>query len=160
LEEAMSYQAELESYLREQGVAFETQRHATAFTAQEVAATEHVPGRMFAKVVMVEADGSLAMLALPAPARVSVEEARRTLEAEELRLAEEDEFAERFEGCEVGAMSPLGNLHDLPVYVDQELAEQETIVFQAGTHRDTISMRYADFERLVGPRVGVLSYPR
>jgi Ala-tRNA(Pro) deacylase len=39
------------------------------------------------------------------------------------------------------------------VYVDRTLAEDETIYFQAGTHTDTMSMQYADFERLVKPRV-------
>ena len=47
----------LEEYLRENGVPFEVQHHPRAITAQEVAATEHVPGRMLAKVVMVVVDG-------------------------------------------------------------------------------------------------------
>lgn len=44
----------LESYFRENGVAFDVQEHRTAFTAQRIAASEHVPGRMFAKVAMVK----------------------------------------------------------------------------------------------------------
>jgi Ala-tRNA(Pro) deacylase len=49
----------LEDYLRENGVPFEVQHHPRAITAQEVAATEHVPGMMLAKVVMVLADGEM-----------------------------------------------------------------------------------------------------
>lgn len=52
---------ELEAYLRENKVPFQLQRHAVAYTAQQVAAAERVPGRMLAKVVMVMADGNLAM---------------------------------------------------------------------------------------------------
>ncbi len=40
---------------------FQLQRHAVAYTAQQVAAAERVPVRMLAKVVMVMADGNLAM---------------------------------------------------------------------------------------------------
>ena len=42
-------------------------------------------------------------------------------------------------------MPPFGNLYDVPVYVDKALAEDDEIVFQAGTHTDTIAMGYADF---------------
>jgi hypothetical protein len=50
-------------------------------------------------------------------------------------------------------MPPYGNLYGIPVYVDRLLAGEETIVLQARTHTDTISMKYADYARLVRPRV-------
>jgi len=149
----MGCKEELEAYLRENKVPFQVQHHAVAYTAQEVAAAEHVPGRMLAKVVVLLGDGKLSMFVMPAPARVDVEKAAAVLGAKEARLAHEDEFADRFPGCEVGAMPPFGNLYDIPLYVDKSLSEDETIVFEAGTHTDTMSMKYADFERLVKPTV-------
>ena len=143
----------LEDYLRENGEPFEVQHHPRAITAQEVAATEHVPGQMLAKVVMVLADGEMVMLTLPAPYQVDLEKVGKVLGAEEARLAEEEEFEVIFPDCEVGAMPPFGNLYDLPVYVEEALAEDETIFFRAGTHTDTISFSYADFEQLVEPTV-------
>jgi len=50
-------------------------------------------------------------------------------------------------------MSPLGSLYNLPVYVDESLAADETIVFNAGTHHDAIRIRYDDFVRLAKPKV-------
>jgi Ala-tRNA(Pro) deacylase len=143
----------LEAYLREKRVPFEVRHHPVAYTAQEVAASEHVPGKMLAKTVMVLADGEMVMLALPAPYQVDMEKAGTALRAGEVRLAREEEFEGAFPDCEVGAMPPFGNLYDLPVYVEEALAEDETIVFRAGTHTDTMSVRYADFERLVKPTV-------
>lgn len=143
----------LEGYLRQNAVPFEVQHHPKAVPAQEVAATEHIPGKMFAKVVMVLADGEMVMLALPAPYEVDLQKVGAVLEVEGVRLAEEEEFEDAFPDCEVGAMPPFGNLYDLPVYVEEALAEDETIVFRAGTHTDTMSIKYADFERLVGPTV-------
>jgi Ala-tRNA(Pro) deacylase len=110
-----------------------------------------------AKVVMVVADGHLAMLVLPASRRADEERAAIALNAKEVRLAGEEEFSSTFPDCEVGAMPPFGNLYGVPVYVDSELAEEETITFQAGTHTWTISLKYADFERLVGPTVADLA---
>jgi Ala-tRNA(Pro) deacylase len=143
----------LEEYLRKNRVAFEAQQHPRAVTAQEVAASEHVPGKMLAKTVMVLADGEMAMLALPAPYQVDLEKAAAALGSRDARLAEEEEFEGTFPDCEIGAMPPFGNLYDVPVYVEDSLAEDEVIVFRAGTHTETMSVSYADFERLVEPTV-------
>ena len=154
----MNCKERLEAYLRENKVPFQVVHHPLAYTAQEVAAAEHVPGKMLAKVVMVFADGKLVMLALPAPYRVDVNKAAAALGAREVRLAHEEEFAAAFPDCEVGAMPPFGNLYDVPVYADKALAEDKEIVFQAGTHTDTVTMMYADFERLVKPKAAAFAH--
>jgi Ala-tRNA(Pro) deacylase len=143
----------LENYLRENQAPFEEQHHPRAVSAQEVAASEHVTGRMLAKTVMVLADGEMAMLALPATYQVDLEMAAAVLGVDEARLAEEEEFADTFADCEVGAMPPFGNLYGVPVYVEKTLAEDETIVFRSGTHTETMSVSYSDFERLMEPTV-------
>jgi Ala-tRNA(Pro) deacylase len=156
----MNCKRRLEDYLRENGVPYQAQHHARAITAQEVAAAEHVPGRMFAKTVMVTTEeDEMAMFALPAPYHVNPEKAAAALDARETRLAEEERFAQAFPDCEVGAMPPFGNLYGVPVYVDRTLAEDETIVFRAGTHTDTMSVLYADFERLVEPTLADFADP-
>ena len=154
----MTCQERLESYLRSSQVPFQLQHHPLAYTAQEVAAAKYVPGKLVAKVVMVQADGRPAMLALPAPLRVDLAQAATTLGAREVRLAEEEEFAGTFPDCEVRAMPPFGNLYGVPVYVDRALTEDEEIVFAAGTHTDTMRLRYADFARLVQPTVGAFAH--
>jgi Ala-tRNA(Pro) deacylase len=143
----------LQTYLRENGVPFETHDHRKVFTAQEVAAAEHMPGRMLAKPVIVLTDGRLAMVVVAAPDQVDLGRAQAALGAVEVRLAREKEFAETFPDCEPGAMPPFGNLYGVPVYVDEALTKNERIVFQAGSHTETISVRYADFERLAQPTV-------
>jgi Ala-tRNA(Pro) deacylase len=149
----------LQGYLRENEVPFEAQHHPRAVTAQEVAATEHVPGKMFTKTVMALADEEMVMLALPAPYHVNPEKAAEALGARDFRLASEEQFEDAFPDCEVGAMPPFGNLYDVPVYVDVALAEDESIVFRAGTHTDTMSVAYADFERLVKPTLTKFADP-
>jgi|SRR3990172_420324 len=147
----MSSKEELEAHLRENAVPFEVHHHPPAYTAQRVAEVEHVSGKTMVKVVMAFADGKMVMLAVPAPKHVSLTKAAEATGAKDVRLAHEEEFAAAFPDCEVGAMPPFGNLYGMPVYVDDEFAQDETIVFNAGTHQDTIHMKYADFERLVKP---------
>jgi len=148
----MKCKERLEAYLRENGVAYETRHHPLAYTAQEVAAAEHLPGKFLAKVVMVKGDERLVMLAMPAPSRVDLAKLKAVLGAGEVRLAREEEFADLFPDCEVGAMPAFGNLYGVEVYTDKSLSEDEKIIMQAGTHTDTIALAYADFERLVKPK--------
>lgn len=150
----MGCKQRLEQYLRDNGVAYEEHSHAEAFTAQEVAAQEHVSGKRLAKVVMVVADGELALLVLPAHELVDLQRAAQALGAADVRLAREEEFADRFPDCDVGAMPPFGNLYGFETHVDEALTDGDEIVFQAGTHRDTMTIAYRDFARLVEPKVG------
>ena len=148
----------LRQYLDENRVPYEAHMHPVAYTAQQVAAEEHVPGRMMAKTVIVHTGDGFAMAVLPAPMRVDLAALRSALDQPNVRLATEAEFASLFPDSETGAMPPFGNLYNLPVYVDEVLARDEEIVFNAGTHRDSIKMRFADFQRLVQPRILPLGF--
>ena len=72
-------------------------------------------------------------------------------------LGKEHEFKSLFPDCAIGGMPPFGNLYGLPTYVDQSLAEQGYIVFEAGTHTDAIKMSYHDYEKIVKPKVNDLA---
>lgn len=150
----MSCKDRVESYLQDHGVAFQSHHYPSpAFTAQELAQVEHVPGRLVAKVVMAFSDGSLVMLVLPAPYWVDVEKAASELGSRLVRVASEKEFGPYFPDCELGAMPPFGNLYGVPVYVDRSLSKDRTIFFAGGTHRDVMEMEFADFMRLADAAV-------
>jgi Ala-tRNA(Pro) deacylase len=74
-----------------------------------------------------------------------------------VELEQEREFRELFPGCETGAEPPFGNLFQLDTIVDTALAEDEEIVFNAGSHWQTLRMRYDDYVRLVHPRVATFA---
>jgi len=84
---------------------------------------------------------------------------KRFFQTNHVRLANEEEFKGLFPDCDIGAMPPFGNLYGLDVYVDRSLAEDEKIIFQAGTHQEAIRMRYQDFTALVGPTVEEFHQP-
>lgn len=145
----------IEHYLRDHDVSFELQHHPARFTARGIAAAEHVPCSQFAKVVIVAADARFFMLVLPASHRLPLEHLGPALGLGEtaVQLASEQELATLFPDCTVGAMPPFGNLYGLDVYVDPALAANETITFCAGTHSTTMRIAYADFVRLVRPKI-------
>ena len=137
-------------YLTSHGVGYELEQHPLAYTAQEVAAAEHVPGRKFAKPVIVNADGKLIMTVLPANRLLDLEKVKATLGCEDVRLAREEEFAPIFDDCERGAEPPFGNLYGLPTIVDADLTTEE-MIFNAGSHTETMKIPTIEYLGLVHP---------
>lgn len=150
----------LKEFLDREGVKYVTIQHSRAYTAQEIAESAHIPGEAFAKTVIVNIDGKMAMAVLPASSYLELSRLRGPLAAGEVTLASEDEFGSRFPGCELGAMPPFGNLYDTPVYVDASFPRDGQIAFNAGSHSELIQLAYRDFERLVKPAVMSFAEPR
>lgn len=143
----------MKKLLDDRGVRYVILRHSPAYTAQAVAASAHVPAKEMAKTVMIRADGEPAMAVLPASYQVNFDELRESLGVAHVSLMSENEFRGRFPDCETGAMPPFGNLYDMPVYVAKSLAEDEYIAFSAGNHHEVVIMQYADYEKVVRPKV-------
>lgn len=155
----MDCQAKLEKYFRENGVHYQTLSHPPAYTAQEIAAAQHVPGKQVAKVVMVTANSRPVMLVLPASHHIDFRKLGEALGMKNVRLAHESEFESLFPDCDLGAMPPFGNLYGVRVCADETLAEDAEIVFQAGAHDTTMKIAYSDFVRLANPIVADFAAP-
>ncbi len=143
----------LKEFLDREGVKYVSILHSAAYTAQEVAQTAHIPGNEMAKCVIIKIDGKMAMTVLPASYQVDFGLLREAIGADHVTLAHEREFSDLFPQCELGAMPPFGNLYGMPVYVARTLTEDDTIAFNAGTHRELIRLPYAEYARLVQPTV-------
>lgn len=143
----------LQTFLDKMKVKYDVILHTPAYTAQEIAANAHVPGKDLAKTVIVKMDGKLAMLVIPANQQINFAILKKTAKAKDIELASEYEFQNKFPGCEVGAMPPFGNLYHMDVYVDDCLMSGRDISFNAGNHTELVKMSYNDWARLVKPKV-------
>jgi Ala-tRNA(Pro) deacylase len=135
-------------------VPYLTLRHPPAFTAPELCAVAHIPGRRSAKVVICIADTLPVQAVLPAHYSVDLEALRTLVGCESLRLAREPEIAALYPEFEVGAMPPFGMMHGHRVFVERCLVGEPEMVFNAGTHTDSLCMHYGDFADIVHPTVG------
>lgn len=150
----MAVTASVQEFLRQANVAYSVFPHLPAYTAQEDAAVTHVPGRDWAKAVICFADDEPIQAVVPADLIVNFDKLALLAGADTIRLAREDELAWLFPDCEPGAMPPLGPLYKQRVFVDEALAAEKQIVFNAGTHADAVRMRYDDFAAITKPIVG------
>jgi Ala-tRNA(Pro) deacylase len=144
---------EVIEFLKKSKVKYNVTKHKAAFTAQEVAAEEHEPGKYVAKAVVVKADDKYVMCVLPACYNIDLKSLKSQLKAKMVKLAEEKELGKIFGDCEVGAQPPFGNLYNLPTIMDKVLEGDDHIMFQGGTHEKSIRMSMADYRKLVGPKV-------
>ena len=150
----------IHEYLRQNNIEFSLHEHVPAYTAQTLAAEEHVTGHSVAKVVIVKADDAFYMCVLPAPRMLDVTKVARAVGAKAVRLADEKQIALLFPDVEVGAEPPFGNLYNLPTLVDKRLAERGEIVFQGGSHMEAVRMKFADYARLAQPKVAEIAVER
>ncbi|MBA3816156.1 MAG: YbaK/EbsC family protein [Parachlamydiaceae bacterium] len=149
----MGLSMKVKDYLESKQVSYQLLEHEPAFTAQEIADAQHLPGRIVIKTVIVCADGQFVMCVLPAVHRIDFGKLKDILGVSDVHLAEESEVSALFTDCEVGAEPPFGEAYGLKVYADKILEENEEIAFNAGTHTDMLRIKYRDFVRLVQPIV-------
>ena len=147
----MAIPKKVRNYLVENRITYWRKIHPLAFTAEELAQVEHVPGREIAKTVILKADGRFIMAVLPANLAINMAALKYELACGSLLLASENEFAFQFPGCERGAMPPFGGLFGMPVFCDRSLASRDEIEFNGGTHTETLRMSFSEFDLLERP---------
>ena len=148
----------LKKYLDDNKIKYVIKSHSIAYTAPEIAALAHVPGKEWAKTVIINIDGKMSMAVLPASSRIDFEDFKKAVGVKNIELATEEEFKNQFADCEVGAMPPFGNLYDMDVYVAKSLAEDDEITFNACSHNQSMQMAFKDFKKLVKPKIVKFSY--
>ena len=143
----------LHSFLDELDATYRVSHHDTAYTAQDLAMAEHLPGRRVIKPVLVQADGQFVLCALPACYRVDLEELREQIPAKDVRLADERLLTNVFPDCEVGAVPPVGRIYGMLTLMDESVTADDHVTFQAGTHSDSVTMSLAEYRRIAQPEI-------
>jgi Ala-tRNA(Pro) deacylase len=135
-------------WLTDQDIEYEVHRHDPAFTARATAAAEGVDPRTFAKVVAVASPaGRNAIIVLDATDHLDLRKARHVLGDSDVRLLTEPQLTALTPGCEVGAVPAVGTLFGLRTYADYAVREDPEISFNAGSHRLSVRVDRARWER-------------
>jgi len=148
-EAVMSIAIRLSDYLAEQDADYEVVGHPHSATSIESAQLAHVPGDRIAKSVVLGDDRGYLLAVLSASCRVDLGELHRRTNRN-LGLVTEYELEALFEDCEPGAVPPLGGIYDIDTIVDENLAEQSDVYFEAGDHERLIHVSAETFESLLG----------
>src|SRR5262249_60211442 len=99
----------LRQFLEQEKVPYSVHSHPEAYTALEIAALEHVKGRMLAKVVVAKtSDDALVILVVPADRRVDFRKVAAALRARDIPLRPEGELRDEVPAWAGAAPAPFG----------------------------------------------------
>jgi Ala-tRNA(Pro) deacylase len=144
-------------YLKSKDIHYSWSMHRPAGTALEIANAQQVPAHEFAKVVVYSCETGFGMAVVPADRLVDLKEVAWLIGVSEIRLATEGELIDLFPDCEPGAMPPFGDEFHMPVLVDRSLAENPSIVFNIGTHRDALRLNFEDYRTAINPLIASIT---
>ena len=145
----MAIASTVSNYLAEHDVAYDVLTHPHTATSGESAQAAHVPGTRLAKSVVLEDEQGYLMVVLPSNRQINLGELHRQLNRN-LGLATEGELGSLFNDCEIGALPAMGPAYGMETVVDDELAEQSDIYFEAGDHEQLIHVSAETFQTLLG----------
>jgi Ala-tRNA(Pro) deacylase len=145
----MSIAMTVSDFLAEHDVEYDVLLHAHTTSSGETAESSHVPGARLAKSVVLEDDQGYLMVVLPASRQVDLGELHRVLNRN-LGLAMENELGHLFSDCEVGALPAIGPAYGVETIVDDSIAEQPEVYFEAGDHEQLIHVSAEVFQTLLG----------
>ena len=148
----MAIAATVSNFLQAQDVEYDVLTHPHTATSGETAESAHVPGTRVAKSVILEDEQGFLMVVLPSSRQVNLQELHRQLNRN-LVLATEHELGGLFADCEIGALPPIGSAYGVETVVDDAIAEQPDIFFEAGDHEQLIHVSAETFQALLGENV-------
>lgn len=135
-------------WLAGKNLEYEIHEHEPAFTARATATAEGVDPRTFAKVLAVATpDDRRVLVVVDAPDQLELRKARRVLDVTDVRLLSEPELKAIAPGCELGAIPAVGSLFGLATYADYAVRDDFEISFNAGSHRLSVRVERAPWER-------------
>ena len=147
--------ADLTSVLEQAGVEYDLLSHPHTERAVDEAEALGLPPRGVAKTLVLTTNGGHVRVVLPASERIDVRKVRDHVEGgkEKVHLATEDELARDYPEFELGAVPPFGGTDRDRVLVDPRIAEQPSVVLEAGTHEQSVRLATADLLELTKAEV-------
>jgi prolyl-tRNA editing enzyme YbaK/EbsC (Cys-tRNA(Pro) deacylase) len=140
----------LREFLDRAGVAYTVKVHEPTYTSEQSAQARGEPLSIGAKALLVKVDEEFRLFVLPADRKLDSAAARRGLDARKLRFATADELSE-LTGLVPGSVPPFGRpVLPLDLVVDEALAQNHRVAFNAGSLTTSIVMAAADYLRLCG----------
>lgn len=155
----MAKASDLQRYLNNNGIPYQIIEHDPAFSAQGVSVATHVAEKEIAKTVILQIDGKFWMTVLRGDYKINLHMIKQAFAAHHVHLAHEEDLNTLFPDCQLGTMPPFGNLYGVPVLVDQALADDDQISFNACCYTKVVKIKYEDFRKLVNPLVGQYAEP-
>jgi len=144
----MPMSATVQDCLRSKGSRYEIVHHPYSHSSMETASAAHIPGDRLAKTVLLEDEHGYVAVVLSSTYAVQLSELW-AMTGRHLVLAKEVDLRELFKDCDAGALPPVCTAYGMRTYLDESLAQQPDVDFEAGDHEALIHMGADQFLALM-----------
>jgi Ala-tRNA(Pro) deacylase len=137
--------------LEENQIPYEIFEHEPVYTNPTMAAALSVSESETVKsLVLLTKEKEMVVLVMPGDKRVDWKKAAAGIGTKKVSFAKPEAVLEKV-GCEVGCVPPFGQLTDLPIYMDKDLARKDAVYFNPGVHDKSFQIKAWDLKKLCRP---------
>lgn len=135
---------------------YRTLTHPPVTTSAQAAAVRGTSPDQGAKALVCFADTKAVMIVLPGSCKLDTKAFKTAFGFKDVRFVSHPELF-TLTGLTPGAVPPFGHLFHLPCYLDESLAAQTHIAFNAGDLTKSIIMNTSDYIIIESPTLGSFS---
>jgi prolyl-tRNA editing enzyme YbaK/EbsC (Cys-tRNA(Pro) deacylase) len=141
------------SHLDQHGVPYRTVHHEPTRTSAASAEARGEELAVGGKAIVLKVDDVFGLFVLSASLKLDSSAIRKRLGARKVRFASGEELV-KLTGLAPGAVPPFGRpILELDLYIDESIARNDRIAFNAGSLTDSVAMNASDYVRIAGGAV-------
>jgi Ala-tRNA(Pro) deacylase len=144
--------------LAREHVLYEVIAHRRTSTAREEATALGVSADEVAKTVVLVSEAGFVRAVVPASKKVDLEAVRNLFDDPTVRLASEPEVTYAYPLFELGSVPPFGGPGGDRTIIDPLVLAKRSVVFEAGSQRESVRMRVVDLVDLSQARLAPISF--
>ena len=145
----MTISVTVKKHLTKCGIDYDVIAHDHTGASMETAEAAHISGESVAKAVVLKDDEGYVMAIMPATYKLSPNEIYDHL-GRHMHLVHEEELADLFKDCELGAVPPLASAYGMDAVWDDSLANLKDVYIEGGDHDNLLRIDGTDFRVLMG----------
>jgi Ala-tRNA(Pro) deacylase len=146
----MTVEEKIIKILNDNKIEYEVFEHEPVFTNPTMAAALNVSESETVKSLVVMTK-EMVVLVMPGDKKVEWKKAAANIGTKKISFAKPDQVLEKV-GCEVGCVPPFGQLTDLPIFMDPDLARKDSVYFNPGVHDKSYKIKAWDLKKVCGPK--------
>ena len=149
----MTPEGKIIGILEKNKIPYEIIEHEPVYTNPTMAAALNVTESETVKsLVLLTKEKRMVVLVMPGDKRVDWKKAASGIGTKKVSFAKPEAVLEKV-GCEVGCVPPFGQLTELPIFMDPDLAKKEFVYFNPGVHDKSFKIKAWDLKKLCKPKM-------
>ena len=149
----MTLEEKIVGILKDAKIPYEIFEHEPVYTNPAMAEALNVSeGETVKSLVLMTKEKEMVVLVLPGDKKVDWKKAAAGIGTKKVSFAKPEAVLDQV-GCEVGCVPPFGQMADLPIYMDPELAQKDYVYFNPGVHDKSFKIKAWDLKKVAKPKM-------